>query len=775
MVTTNAPIITLRDVRFTYDGGATWALDGVSLDIRRGERICLTGPNGSGKSTLSRVIAGLVAPDEGYVVLSGNVVFDESGAHADEYRTARCGIGAVFQHPEDQIVTTVTEDDVAFGPENLAIEHDEIGLRISGSLDAVDMSDYRASDPTRMSGGQQQRIAIAGMLAMDSDVLVLDEPTAMLDPQGRADIMRVLDELQDRGTTIILVTHHADELEHADRVIQLEAGHIVGDGPADERLRMPVQCPGPRRAGFWSGRSPRKWFQPPPHRYVDAERDVFNHLSFSIGKGETVALMGRNGAGKTTLARMLCALEKPTTGSIVIDGIAVATAKANGGTKPLNRKNRARLRRTVGYVMQHPERQLFADTVAEDVAYGPSNLGLDTSEAMERAMQAMRLLHIEHLRDRSPFDLSGGQQRLVAIAGVIACEPKALILDEPTAGLDEEAAARVHGLIHELKSRGVTILLISHSQDEVDELADRTIILGKPAKRADSKESTESTVKATCEEEPDAESSVDAAGSDTATVGERRTLLERLDPRVGMLSALALMFSAFAIGSFWQLLLAVVFTGVIAAAGRINVGRLAASVRVFLALFVFCGLLNIFFVRTGTTVASLGPIPITDDGIRIAILYACRFAVVIVIGAMFLASTTPTAMTDAFESLLSPFARFGLHTQETALVMSLALRFLPTLGVETKAIIDAQSARGGSVETGSFVVRIKAMVAVVVPVFAAAIRHADNLSLALDARCYEEGATRTHWRVMRVTGMDVAVAIVVLVYLVALVVPGVLL
>lgn len=218
-----------------------------------------------------------------------------------------------------------------------------------------------------------------------------------------------------------------------------------------------------------------------------------------------------------------------------------------------------------------------------------------------------------------------------------------------------------------------------------------------------------------------------------------------------------------------------VFAGVIAAAGRINVGRLAASVRVFLALFVFCGLLNIFFVRTGTTVASLGPIPITDDGIRIAILYACRFAVVIVIGAMFLASTTPTAMTDAFESLLSPFARFGLHTQETALVMSLALRFLPTLGMETKAIIDAQSARGGSVETGSFVVRIKAMVAVVVPVFAAAIRHADNLSLALDARCYEEGVTRTHWRVMRVTGMDVTVAIVVLVYLVALVVPGVLL
>lgn len=235
MVTTNAPIITLRDVRFTYDGGATWALDGVSLDIRRGERICLTGPNGSGKSTLSRVIAGLVAPDEGYVALSGNVVFDESGAHADEYRTARCGIGAVFQHPEDQIVTTVTEDDVAFGPENLAIEHDEIGLRISGSLDAVDMIDYRASNPTRMSGGQQQRIAIAGMLAMDSDVLVLDEPTAMLDPVGRREVVSTVTRLcREKGMTVMLITHHMNECIGADRLIVMSEGRIVADGTPRE-------------------------------------------------------------------------------------------------------------------------------------------------------------------------------------------------------------------------------------------------------------------------------------------------------------------------------------------------------------------------------------------------------------------------------------------------------------------------------------------------------------------------------------------------------------
>lgn len=753
----NTPVVKLRNVRFTYDGGATWALDGINLDIQRGERICLTGPNGSGKTTLSRLIAGLMAPDEGRVTLLGNTVFDDAGAHAQAYRAARRGIGAVFQNPEDQIVTTVTEDDVAFGPENLAVTHDEIGERITGSLEAVDMEDFRAADPTRMSGGQQQRIAIADMLAMDSEVLVLDEPTAMLDPSGRADIMRVLDELQERGTTIILVTHHEDELDHADRVIQLDSGHIVGNGPAGESPRLPIRSVG----------LPKRVLEPRDetiidvkdlsYRHAGAEHDVFDHLSFSIGKGETVALMGHNGAGKTTLARLLCALTKPKSGSIVIDGIAVAATKRNGAVKPPSRRNRAKLRRTVGYVMQHPERQLFAETVAEDVAYGPSNQGLDASEAAGRAMRAMRLLHIEHLRDRSPFGLSGGQQRLVAIAGVIACEPKVLVLDEPTAGLDEEAIARVHGLIHELKSRGVTMLVISHSQEEVDEIADRTIVLGESV-----------TAPPTGSVETESSTSQDGTDIGTRDAIERQNWLKRLDPRVSMLSALALMFSAFAISSFWQLLLAVVLIGAVVVAGHVDVGRLIASVHVFLAMFVFCGLLNVFFVRTGNVVTNIGPIPITDDGIRIAALYACRFAVVIVIGAIFLDSTTPTAMTDAFESLLSPFARLGIHAQETALVMSLALRFLPTLGMEAKAIIDAQAARGGGIETGSFANRVKALAAIVVPVFAGAIRHADNLSLALDARCYEEGMVRTHWRIMRMRRGDGIACCVVIAYLVAL-------
>ena len=777
---TNIVAVELRDIRFTYDAGATWALDGVNLTIRQGERVCLAGPNGSGKSTLSRIIAGLAAPDAGHVTLLGNNVFDESGAHADAYRSARHGIGAVFQHPEDQIVTTITEDDVAFGPENLAIAHDDIDMRIAMSLDAVDMSEQREADPTRMSGGQQQRVAIAGMLAMNPEILVLDEPTAMLDPQGRADIMHILDELQQRGTTIILVTHHRDEFANADRIIRLDSGRIVQSAHSDTASIPEMDESDTAREGNPIAKSniangaskpasavPIIEIRNLTYQYPNSNKPVLDKLSITINAGETVAITGHNGAGKTTLARLLCALDQPQSGNITINTIPVARQRPNGNMQLLKRADREKLHATIGYVMQHPERQLFAETVAEDIAYGPRNQHLDETQVSERVNQAMTLLHIEHLADRSPFDLSGGQQRLAAIAGVIACQPQILIMDEPTAGLDEAATTRVHDLIQTLHAQGVTVLIISHSQTEIDVLADRVIALdrrqnGNVATRNIEANGTSETAYS---KNPHAIDSGRAKGD----VRENRSFMERLDPRVKMVSALAIMFSAFAIRSFWQLLVAALLTGMIVAISGIGVKQLFKSVHVFLALFVFCGLLNIFFVRSGNVLTNIGPIPITDDGVRIAILYACRFVVVIIVGAVFLATTTPTAITDAFEALLKPFAKFGMHAQEIALVMSLALRFLPTLGSEAKAIVDAQSVRGGSIETGTFVQRIKAMTAIIIPVFAGAIRHADNLSLALDARCYEEGIARTHWRVMSITKRDIAAGGVVVAYVAALV------
>lgn len=422
-----------------------------------------------------------------------------ASANPSEYRDARHGIGTVFQNPEDQIVTTIVEDDVAFGPENLGVARDDIGGRIDESLQSVDMAGFRHADPTRMSGGQQQRIAIAGMLAMNPRMLVLDEPTAMLDPDARIEVMRILDMLQRRGTTIVLVTHHHDETMHADRVLRIDGGlltqveadrdaiaakQVIARSHADATdaagsTESAAEEPGGSIAAA-SPAQPAKSGQPvkpastksdtspiPPagsasdaiavaglsYRYDDGDAPVFENLSLRVAEGEIVALMGANGAGKTTLARLLCALDRPSAGSITVAGLPVASSKHGKRPRALTRKERAALRRNVGYVMQHPERQLFADTVAEDVAYGPRNQHLSELEVATRVEEALRMLHIEHLADRSPFNLSGGQQRLVAIAGVIACRPRVLIMDEPTASLDESAVSRIHALLGSLKVR----------------------------------------------------------------------------------------------------------------------------------------------------------------------------------------------------------------------------------------------------------------------------------------------------------------------------------
>ena len=771
--------VALRGVRFSYGNGATWALDGVDLTVRAGERVCIVGPNGSGKSTLSRIVAGLAAPDAGTVTVLGERVFDgDAGPDPDAYRRARRGIGAVFQNPEDQLVTTVVEDDVAFGPENLGIAHDDIGRRIAEALQAVDMTESRAADPTVMSGGQQQRIAIAGTMAMHPAMVVFDEPTAMLDGAARAEVMAVLDSLQARGVTIVHITHHADETLRADRVIRMESGRIVSEGRPrrdDAARAASADQPRPHSDG---GDEPQPDSEPiiaVEHvffTYPGQTSPVIDDLSLNIARGETVALMGHNGAGKTTLARLLCALERPDDGSITVAGVPVALARGGRRTtarerrsgtagtghvrKPrtASRTQRRALRRHVGYVMQHPERQLFADTVAQDVAYGPRNQGLPEAAVREHVEWALQLLRIGHLADRSPFALSGGQQRLAAIAGVLACRPDVLIMDEPTAGLDARASARIHDLIRTLRAQGVTVLVITHSAAEAAAIGARIITMGQPPH--------------THQSSPHRRAVARRGGHGFGRCGRHQRTVGNPGPRVKMVTFLVLMFTAFAISNAWQLGLAAALTAGIIAVGRLNPLRLLAAVRLILSMLVVMGLLNLFFARGGDVLAAWGPLTITTGGVQTAALYTLRFALVIVLGAVMMETTTPTALTDAIGSLLSPLRRFGVHTQEIALVLSLALRFLPTLAREAHAVIDAQSARGGDIETGSPAKRLRALTAIVVPVFAGTLRHADNLALALDARCYEEGAHRTHWRRMRVRRRDLLFITVAVLYLFAL-------
>lgn len=477
--------------------GDSLALDDVTLEVCRGERVCVLGANGSGKSTLASVICGLLAPDEGDVELAGHAVCTGGVPDLAAYRDARRQLGLVFQNPDDQIVTSVVADDVAFGPENLGVPCAQIAARVARELRRVAMEKYAHADPSRLSGGQRQRVCIAGALAMEPAVLVLDEPSSLLDVRGRAAIMRVMGRLAAAGATLVHVTHFMDEALAADRVIVMQHGHVALEGTPDEvfaaknaqviealGLEMPFEArlaTALRQAGgaIAAPGAPSDEKPAAPVPAAELPAILARDLGFSYGPGAqaldgvslevpvraTTAIVGQTGSGKSTLLRLLCGLEAADAGSLTICGINAAT-----------KRGRRQVRRAVGYVMQHPERQLFAQTVAEDVAFGPRNQGLSAAEVERRVAHALDLVGLADRRDASPFELSGGQQRLAAIAGVLAMEPELLVLDEPTAGHDPRGRARLRALMADLAAHGVTLLQVTHSMEDAAR-ADHVVVL----------------------------------------------------------------------------------------------------------------------------------------------------------------------------------------------------------------------------------------------------------------------------------------------------------
>ena len=492
--------VPVRLAHVTLRYGDSVALDDVTLEVCRGERVCVLGANGSGKSTLASVICGLLAPDEGDVELAGHAVCTGGVPDLAAYRDARRQLGLVFQNPDDQIVTSVVADDVAFGPENLGVPRAQISARVARELRRVAMEKYAHADPSRLSGGQRQRVCIAGALAMEPAVLVLDEPSSLLDVRGRAAIMRVMGRLAAAGATLVHVTHFMDEALAADRVVVMQHGHVALEGTPNEvfaaknaqviealGLEMPFEARlavALRQAGAAGGAiaAPGTPSDEKPAACAPAaeplailardlgfsygpDAQALDGVSLEVPARATTAIVGQTGSGKSTLLRLLCGLEAADAGSLTVCGINAAT-----------KHGRRQVRRAVGYVMQHPERQLFAQTVAEDVAFGPRNQGLSAAEVERRVAHALDLVGLADRRDASPFELSGGQQRLAAIAGVLAMEPELLVLDEPTAGLDPRGRARLRALMADLAAHGVTLLQVTHSMEDAAR-ADHVVVL----------------------------------------------------------------------------------------------------------------------------------------------------------------------------------------------------------------------------------------------------------------------------------------------------------
>lgn len=502
-------MIRAEQVRFQYkkrdvDGNVIATeeiLKGVDITIKKGEFIALLGRNGSGKTTFSKQLNAILRPSE------GTVTVDEMGTKdADKLYEIRQRVGMVFQNPDNQMVAANVEEEVAFGPENLGMESDIIVARVKQALEQVRMWKRRKTAPNHLSGGQKQRIAIAGILAMHPDYIVLDEPTAMLDPKGRKEVMEALQRLnQEQEMTVILITHDMEEAALASRVILLADGQVRFDGTpekffgADVLLaEMGMEAPLSYRvqqamgsaANLQSGAGEKRdkckidaldifekdkdllslqhvsYIYSPGTAY---EKVALDDVSLSLGKGEIVGLAGHTGSGKSTMIQLLNGLLKPTGGTVTFEGKDIH-AKGYSGNY---------LRSRVGMVFQYPEHQMICDTVWEDVAFGSGKQGLTEEACNARVEEALRFVDLpEKYYQASPLQLSGGQKRRVAIAGVLAMHPEYIILDEPAAGLDAEGKREIFDRIRRMsREQGIGVLLVSHSMEDLAEYADRIIVL----------------------------------------------------------------------------------------------------------------------------------------------------------------------------------------------------------------------------------------------------------------------------------------------------------
>lgn len=549
-------MIECRGVSFSYDGAAP-ALDGIDLSIKDGEFFCILGGNGSGKSTFAKHLNVLLQPDAGTVRINGMDASDPELVY-----DIRSTAGMVFQNPDDQLVATLVEDDVAFGPENLGMESAQIAQRVREALKAVGLVGFERHETHALSGGQKQRVALAGVLAMEPRVLILDEASSMLDPRGHKGLMKACHALHDRGMTIVMITHFMEEASEADRVAVFRAGRVAMLGTPEEiltradelaqlNLDMPASCclgmelrakgvpvhaqvrevdmvaeiaqTYAERSGAGtvgqssapqseivggtvsasneddvpepvielshvsysyslSARERRRWRK----RSAVADKSnkqalwgndpsspwALRDVSLTVRRGEFLGLAGHTGSGKSTLVQHLNGLIRPQEGSVRALGLDLS-----------NKKDAAAVKAKVGVVFQYPERQLFAETVAQDVAFGPHNLGLPQDEVDRRVESSLSRvgLDLSTVGDKSPFELSGGQQRRVAFAGVLAMEPEVLVLDEPMAGLDPAARRDFLELIDRLHRDGLTVVMVSHSMDDLANCCDRIVAMNEGA------------------------------------------------------------------------------------------------------------------------------------------------------------------------------------------------------------------------------------------------------------------------------------------------------
>lgn len=508
-------IITMENLKYKYPGADHLALNGITLSIEKGEFIGIVGQNGAGKSTLCQAMIGLV-PQFYHGAYGGSVKIKERLAEKVPVQELCEDVGLIFQNPFNQLsgARDTVYGEVAYGLQNLGIRREEMKARIEKVLKQLDIWQYRDRNPFDLSGGQMQRVAIASILVMQPEVIILDEPTSQLDPEGTEEVFRVVDQLSRTGKTIIMVEQKLEKMaKYCDRLILMQDGKVVDfDTPEkifarDDLNEMGIQPPafvriskqmglvnadgtypvtlestvalfeqqscdtdrirGVRPEGKRTARTQRSeaLFQMEDVSFSYQKHvPVLEHLHLSLDQ-RTTAIIGQNGAGKTTLVRLLKGLLKPVSGTVYF------------GREDISKKTVAMLAGKVGYVFQNPDDQIFKYNVLDEVMFGPLNIGMNQEEAKEKALKALEMMGLSGKEKENPYDLEMYERKMVAIASVVAMNTDVVILDEPTIAQDYPGKKRIGEMIERLSGAGKLVVAILHDMDFVAENFERVIVM----------------------------------------------------------------------------------------------------------------------------------------------------------------------------------------------------------------------------------------------------------------------------------------------------------
>lgn len=712
-------LITVSNLKYSYPQNNQTALDDVSFGIEKGSYVAIVGYNGSGKSTLARLLCGLEVPSAGKIEVQ------------PDYR-----IGIVFQFPKEQLVSGIVSRDTAFGPQNLGLKASEVELRTIESLNIVDMLDRADSSTSALSLGQTQKIALSGVIALHPEILILDEAVSMLDPESRKEILEFIRYWHRCGNTIIQITHDMEVVAEADTVIGMEKGKIFYYGTKHAFLSSPENLA--RIEGTPLPITDKSLLKKKLEKTVTLQVRNLNFkyskdghgvkdVCFDLYKGTITALTGPSGAGKSTIMELCCGLlqeQNELNSETVVSAVS----------RPV-------------IAQQNAKAALFEAFAADDVAFGARNAGINGKNLKDIVIKSMNdaALPFDEFGERRTQLLSGGEQRRLSIAGILAMNPDIIFLDEPTAGLDSRARNQVMEMLRNLAEQGKTVLFSTHKRDEAD-FADREIRIENGRLVSDTLQDDKNDVKS----ELSTISPVPVIGLlenlRNISLGlsganrRKKSPVEKLHPALRILVFLAMFIVSLAVRPIW--LAAVMFCasaiyGKFCGFSLKNLIKACLKILPFLLFFCIFQLIFHQPVPGEVHYTEWKWFLITPSKLLFCLAGILRTDSALVCLSAFFVSTPEYDLIDGLNVLLFPLKLIKIPVRYLILIIEIIFRFIPVLMDEASSIIKTQAIRGGLGQVKGKMAKIKAIIPLIVPLIIQSVKKSESLADAITMRYFK--------------------------------------